>query len=239
MTKSWHGMSLQQLLGRAWHSFSYHTRVNLNKMLAETGNTLESPVTSFFSLFVCLGFFYLFILTLTEVCVNRASQTCKSLTFVLPAQTVMSMVPQRWRQRQPQQVPQYTLSWACSVPRELPAWADAEGPTSNGLTRTSAAVTTWQYYSSSCSLLRCISLNNKNSPKRKAPPPPCPEFSSWISSPLGFPQQPRWQQRQCSGGPARGHHLVTPGKRELLKPDSLQKRWIQNCCLGELDGTVS
>jgi len=67
------------------------------------------------------------------------------------------------------------------VPHELPARADAEGPRSNGLTKTSAAVTTWQYHSSSCSLLRCIRLNNKNSPTRKA-------FFFFLS-PLSFPAE--------------------------------------------------
>lgn len=123
------------------------------------------------------------------------------------------MAPQHWQQNQPQELP----SPVCFA--KLHAQAGAGAPTSDGLTGTSAAVTTWQSHSSSCPLLWCISLNNKNSPKGKI-------FAAESVPTLVFHLQPHRQQCQCTAAP--GHDPAASLKWELLKPAPCNE-WSELC----------
>lgn len=130
-------------------------------MFTEIGHTLGSPVTSLFSFF-----FLFFLLTLTEVGANKASQTCIRLTFALPVQPFKSVVPQNWQQHQPQENPaRFGLRLFSATRAPCSGWR--RGTHQQWSSGTSAAVATWLSHSPSCSFLHCLSLNHQNSPKGK------------------------------------------------------------------------
>lgn len=138
-------------------------------------------------------FFFLFILTNRSVCKQNYSDLLEFNSCLASSDHYVHGSWSTWAMP-PAESPLVHLVLRLLSAKCSPSWGWCSGPHQQWSNKNLSLIT-WQYHSSSCSVLQCICPNSKNSPKRKdSLSPHCLEFCIWIRSLLHFPLQSHTEQ---------------------------------------------